>query len=391
VSALLRAKSIIQSGYFNRTDADHCFHFMTFLLSLTDSRHYNRIMLQLNKPSVSSSTSDKAYVLIAQTLGFVSVEDMLSGTGLTEETLSELEYLSITDTIAIVNNVHAHTNDPNWAATLGGHLGVTSHGPVGYATLSAPTLGKALATFVEWEQLRSGTYTGSIIETDESFEIVINDTSLDTVFQEFFFEALMRALEVLVTLILGKSPGAEMVLHFKTDAANRKALMLKMYDSQLCFGTDVNKLVVPKRYWFAPSPLADQDSYELNLEKCRRLLAKKQHSNRIDLLVRQIIYHHFEAVRAGDATSAPPTQAVICKRLHMTERTLIRQLGAVNNSYKRILETERQRLAEQLLADARYTIFNISEILGYKESANFCRAFRRWFGQSPSSYRRNLR
>ena len=85
----------------------------------------------------------------------------------------------------------------------------------------------------------------------------------------------------------------------------------------------------------------------------------------------------------------PPSLAELCEVLHLTERTLIRTLKKLDTAYKKILEEERQKFAVQLLADAKYTVFNVADILGYRESANFCRAFKVWFKQSPTAYRRN--
>ena len=44
--------------------------------------------------------------------------------------------------------------------------------------------------------------------------------------------------------------------------------------------------------------------------------------------------------------------------------------------------------AERLLQDARRNVADVAEVLGYREAANFSRAFRRWYGASPAAWRR---
>jgi AraC-like DNA-binding protein len=162
------------------------------------------------------------------------------------------------------------------------------------------------------------------------------------------------------------------------------------FASQLCFASPQNKLVVPKTLWFSPSPLYDKDSYEFNLRKCQQLLEELDIQGRIDLMIRKLIRQHFErAIISKASESMPPSLAELCEVLHLTERTLIRRLKELDTAYKKILEEERQKFAVQLLADAKYTVFNVADILGYRESANFCRAFKVWFKQSPTAYRRN--
>jgi AraC-like DNA-binding protein len=296
----------------------------------------------------------------------------------------------VADAIKIVHNLNSYSYTPNWPTILGKHLGIATHGPVGYATISAPSVGKALATFVKWYQIRSNTYSVTIIENDENVEITILDTTGDQGFQEFFFEALMRAFENLIELLIGHPPKGETKLYFKTLASNRKHLMEAEFASQLCFASPQNKLVVPKTLWFSPSPLYDKDSYEFNLRKCQQLLEELDIQGRIDLVIRKLIRQHFErAIMSKASESLPPSLAELCEVMHLTERTLIRRLKELGTAYKKILEEERRKFAMQLLADAKYTVFNVADILGYRESANFCRAFKVWFKQSPTAYRRN--
>jgi AraC-like DNA-binding protein len=57
-------------------------------------------------------------------------------------------------------------------------------------------------------------------------------------------------------------------------------------------------------------------------------------------------------------------------------------------SYRDVLENLWEHSAAKLLRDARFTLADVMEILGYRGQANFGRAFRRWFGLSPSAWRR---
>jgi len=337
-----------------------------------------------------TTQANKSYVLIALSLNFAPPEQIFRGTQVSEQSLSECESIDIQDAIKIVHNVNRCSNTTNWAALLGNHLGVASHGPVGYATVSAPSVGKALSTFVEWYQVRIDCYTSNITEEDKQFEIVIAGTTGDAEYDTFFFEAFMRAFEILIALLTGNTPVEKTGLEFKTEALNRKSLMVAEYQSTLSFGKDENKLIIPKTLWYTPSPLYDRESHELNLRKCRQLFDERSAHGRIDMLVRGILRQHFEAALESESAELfPPQLKDICVQLHLTERTLIRQLKKYDTAYRKVLEDERKAFAKRLLQDARYTVFRISDILGYKEPANFCRAFKQWYSLSPSVYRRS--
>ena len=51
------------------------------------------------------------------------------------------------------------------------------------------------------------------------------------------------------------------------------------------------------------------------------------------------------------------------------------------------LEAARRRDALRLLDNRALTAQEVAEMLGYRDAANFTRAFRRWTGQTPSQYR----
>ena len=71
----------------------------------------------------------------------------------------------------------------------------------------------------------------------------------------------------------------------------------------------------------------------------------------------------------------------------MSTRTLQRHLGRTGTSYSHLLERTRMQLAAQMLADTIAPVNEIAASLGYREPANFTRAFRRKTGVSPQQYR----
>lgn len=74
----------------------------------------------------------------------------------------------------------------------------------------------------------------------------------------------------------------------------------------------------------------------------------------------------------------------------MSSRTLQRRLAEHDTSFNEILDQTRFDLATQLLLNQSIRITDIAGELGYQDSANFSRAFRRWAGVSPRKHRRLL-
>lgn len=68
-------------------------------------------------------------------------------------------------------------------------------------------------------------------------------------------------------------------------------------------------------------------------------------------------------------------------------RTLQRRLSQEQLAYGRLLQSVRFRSAQRLLRDPAMRLAEIARRLGYTDSANFIRAFKRWSGIGPSEFR----
>jgi AraC-like DNA-binding protein len=68
-------------------------------------------------------------------------------------------------------------------------------------------------------------------------------------------------------------------------------------------------------------------------------------------------------------------------------RTLQRQLKRDGGSFARVLEEVRSAEARRLLAMPQSRVTRVAAQLGYRDPANFTRAFRRWTGTTPSRFR----
>jgi len=82
--------------------------------------------------------------------------------------------------------------------------------------------------------------------------------------------------------------------------------------------------------------------------------------------------------------------ATIAEQLSMHKRTLQRRLLKEGVSYEKLLDSERRDQAQKYLRQADMRFDHIAGLLGYSEQSVFNRACRKWFGKTPSVYRREL-
>jgi len=83
------------------------------------------------------------------------------------------------------------------------------------------------------------------------------------------------------------------------------------------------------------------------------------------------------------------SQIRVAATLGISRRTLIRKLGISGVSYKQLFERVRFSASRTLFRETNLTVDEIADALGYKEASSLTRAFQRWTGMSPSSWRKS--
>ena len=73
---------------------------------------------------------------------------------------------------------------------------------------------------------------------------------------------------------------------------------------------------------------------------------------------------------------------------HHIAGTLHRRLRAAGTSFRQELDQARMSVSEQLSGSTSLPVCDIANVLGYADSSGFIRAFQRWCGTTPSSWRK---
>jgi AraC-like DNA-binding protein len=76
----------------------------------------------------------------------------------------------------------------------------------------------------------------------------------------------------------------------------------------------------------------------------------------------------------------------VAQALNMSTRTLYNKLESAGTTYREVLDGTRRDLAEEYIRQD-LPIYEIAYLIGFSDTANFSRAFKKWTGQSPIEYR----
>jgi AraC-like DNA-binding protein len=95
-------------------------------------------------------------------------------------------------------------------------------------------------------------------------------------------------------------------------------------------------------------------------------------------------------VRGAVVDSLPdglPRASQIARRLGMSERTLQRRLAEEGHTFQALADGARREAAESLLIDGDHALAEVAFLTGFSDQSAFQRAFKRWTGRTPATFR----
>lgn len=127
-----------------------------------------------------------------------------------------------------------------------------------------------------------------------------------------------------------------------------------------------------------PLPVANPEMAALHDVSIRQHLLKLNQNNILNLSRMRM---------AEQLPSGRVTENKLARALNMSTRTLHRKLREENETFRSLLEQVRTDLAGRYIRNRKYTITEIAFLLGYTDISAFSRAFKGWFGHSPTQAR----
>ncbi|WP_434666441.1 AraC family transcriptional regulator [Paraburkholderia sp. A3BS-1L] len=151
----------------------------------------------------------------------------------------------------------------------------------------------------------------------------------------------------------------------------------RFFGCPLEFGSDFNGLVCAAADLDYPNPAADPELVRYAESLVDSLNVAGVGS--VALEARKAIYLLLPLEQA--------TVERVAAHLHLSVRTMQRQLGLADTSFTRLIEEVRSELAVRYMNNPRYPIGRVSLLLGYSQQGSFTNWFSARFGMTPRDWR----
>jgi len=307
----------------------------------------------------------------------VPADALLADSGLDETMLVDpKKRISIRDCIRLLERARALSGVPALGLFLGLQMHVSAHGFLGFAALSASNVREAIELSVRFMP---------IVTTALGLRLRMDGREASLIVEEHADFGAARDI-VLLAVLIGIWRAGEALTGRQIDGCGEIAMPepsadygVEQLGPRVRFGQPSTRLVFDASVLTFPYKMADPVALQLARDQCERLLGTLGLDGRIASRVSALI-------GAGTKSGFHSLEKVAAE-LHVSPRTLKRQLASEGVSFSALIEKERRERAIILLASSGLSLKKVAERLGYSNVANFARAFQRWTGTSPREHR----
>jgi len=279
---------------------------------------------------------------------------------------------------ALISGLLRHTQDARLGLRFGREVQLHAHGEVGFAALTAATWQDAFATLARFGAQRAPILEFHMDTGADAASLHIRARQPLGVIHDFVFDALAAIVDQFGAALLG-APASALVHHLPFVMP----FAAEQYSAQLAgavrFGhADGYRVSWPSAFARRAGLTADAEAHARAVAECIRAQDRSAHGE-TSARVRHLL--------AAD-TGSWPTAEDIAAQLHLSTRSLFRHLAAEGSSFQTLCDDARIEHARFLLIDTDLPVSAIAERLGYADTSNFARSFRRLSATTPIAFRR---
>lgn len=285
--------------------------------------------------------------------------------------------LSFLDFNQLTYSAQALCGEPALGLVLGQRLNVSAHGILGYAVLSSANLGKAIQFALKYYRVLGLAYELELVLDDGRAELRAVESMPLGAASVFAAEGLMATLYSIACFLVGE-PLQDVRVGFAYPPPAHARRYAEVFGVAAEFEQPWHWLSMPSEYLERPMALANPATVQMCEQQCEALLATLDVQEGLLTRVRRLLL-----ARPGDF----PDLEQAARELHTSGRSLRRHLSSLGTTYQQVLDDVRKRLALQYLTTTQLPLYEIALLLGFNDSSNFRRAFRKWTGKLPSDYR----
>ena len=290
--------------------------------------------------------------------------------------MQEDDYYTLLEKMA-----EAEGGQPRFQIKSGASMRCEDYGAFGMAWKSATNLRGSFERAERYSRLLTSVSTYTLQSDDNDAYLILHRDGHRRGLQ-LSNEATLASITTICREVSGTvfNPRA---VYFKHEAPPSTRDHEEFFGCNVVFSSDRNALLLSPRMLDQQNRLGDKAMSQFFNSILNQELDKIGIDRPIEELVQMQISRSF--------SGGVPRMGDVAHSLGMSERTLHRRLAKLGLTFQTLLETSRRQMAEGLLQQTQYSLAEVAFLTGFSEQSAFTRAFKRWLGCTPASFRQDRR
>ncbi|WP_456417245.1 AraC family transcriptional regulator [Thiolapillus sp.] len=281
---------------------------------------------------------------------------------------------------ALYDRIAELIDDPNFGLKAVQFWHPSQMGALGYAWLTSDTLRAAFKRYARFSKVVSDAVRLEIKETDDELSLDFHYLQKQSS-QKFRIDGALATLMAMTRANAGSDFHPKAV-SFTFEEPEDTGPYYALFQSPVSFNSPTNRFTITLEEADAPRSCSNIHLAQLHDQFMLEYVAQLDKEN---------IIERVKVAITEELASGNISDALIAKKLFLTERTLQRRLQENGTTFKKLLTEVRIDLADNYIRDSKLSLNEISFLLGFSELSSFSRAFKNWTGSSPRNYRQEKR
>ena len=329
---------------------------------------------------MSQITSLYVYKVVGQASPGVETRDLVEGLGLAPDgpidpaqMVSSSEYYDFFAALA--------DRDPDGLVLplrIGAAMRSDEYGAFGLAWKSAPNLRGSYVRSERYGRVLGNAETYALETTPDGIFFSLEKAGDGRPGMLLSNEASMSAVDT-ISREVSTTEFIPLAVYFKHAPRGDTSVYEAHFRCPVYFESGRDALLVSHESIDAPNKLGDVTIAKFFDQHLEKELASLNNDIVLEQQVKRVI--------ANVLSEGVPTLSFIASELGIGGRTLQRRLSDNGVSFQSVVDMARKDLAQRLLRETDYSLAEVAFLTGFAEQSGFTRAFKRWAGQTPRSYR----
>ncbi len=278
--------------------------------------------------------------------------------------------------IEMLHKAEKLTGDTTIGLRAGADFRPSTFLDIGLALISSSTLAEALAVNEKYQPLTQQLGKTHLSVKSDQASISWRPFMDDPEYMRPVTEAVFAGYAVFgrwLTWLYDKEIGG---MHFRHRSPVHADECEKLFACDVQYESRLDHMILDVALVNMPLPNANKELLDVLCKRLDRQLIELH----TPMTTETETYHCVQAM-LSDGT---PSISRVAKILGYSERTLRRRLSQEETNFRAIVESARKEACEVYIRERKKSIAEIAQAVGYSEQSAFTRAFRSWYGASPT-------